>query len=324
MATTVKEAIWWATLRHRPGPKPDIALFAAYRGGSTWLLEMISTEPGVRPVNEPFSPWWGTPAQVHLMPKYRYGEVISFDTDKAESDFRGYSDAVFSGKVTVNAPWWFWRRGYPFRSDRLCVKITEAKGLIDWFDRTYDLDIVMLLRHPLPVALSRMRNHWETTAAAYLIDAWFSQQVLGPDLLDYCRDVLRNGSLLDGHVLGWALEHLVGLRLLPERPDWTLVTYEECVVMPERTIDKLSSRLQLTNAAGMQARLRVPSRSSRLSMSGTTRQISAGHPETALSDWRQHVTTEQEASAMRILTRLGISLYEMGRDLPVCEPFTDA
>jgi hypothetical protein len=48
LARAAKEAIWLTTLRHRPGSKRSIALFAGYRGGSTWLLEMLSAEPGVR------------------------------------------------------------------------------------------------------------------------------------------------------------------------------------------------------------------------------------------------------------------------------------
>jgi hypothetical protein len=91
------------------------------------------------------------------------------------------------------------------------------------------------------VAVSRQRNGWDTTALAYLDNILFREQVLGDEMCAYCRKVLEEGSDLEGQVLGWALEHMIPLRLLPQRPDWTLVRYEERLTRPENTLGHLPS-----------------------------------------------------------------------------------
>ena len=38
---------------HRPGYKKDIFLFATARGGSTWMMEILASQPGIKFFDEP-------------------------------------------------------------------------------------------------------------------------------------------------------------------------------------------------------------------------------------------------------------------------------
>lgn len=312
----VKEAIWYLTLRHEPGTRPDICVFASYRGGSTWLMELIAAEKGMRPLNEPLGPWSGAIAQARHMPKYRAGQIVHFDSDKEEAQLTRYVELLLSGRAAVNAPWWFWRRNYPFRSDRLVVKITEAKCLIDWFDATFDVQIVLLARHPIPRALSCIHNKWESNAAAFLANQWFCDEYLGPEHVRYCQDIVDNGTELQKQVLSWALENLVPLRLFPDRPHWVFVSYEACVLRPDDTLLALSEQLDLSDAGAMRERLRTPSRSSHMSQAATRDQITHGDSSAILGRWRNEVPEDEERELLDILGTLGIPLYRPGVDLP--------
>lgn len=39
---------------HRPDQAPDVVIVSTPRSGSTWLMEVLATEPGMKPIDEPF------------------------------------------------------------------------------------------------------------------------------------------------------------------------------------------------------------------------------------------------------------------------------
>ena len=52
--TTIKRAIW-KLQRYQPGsPAGHVALFASRRGGSSWIMEVISANPEFRYIAQPF------------------------------------------------------------------------------------------------------------------------------------------------------------------------------------------------------------------------------------------------------------------------------
>ncbi len=46
-------AFYRMTSTHRPGALPNVFIFTTPRSGSTWLMELIWSQPGFRCVNEP-------------------------------------------------------------------------------------------------------------------------------------------------------------------------------------------------------------------------------------------------------------------------------
>lgn len=316
LKATVKEAIRYLANHHRPGVKRDIMLFATRRGGSTWLMEIIAANRGVKYLDQPLSIMTDnlTAAQFRRLPKFEAGELVHL----AGADERRVEDVVsrlLSGQLTFNAPTRFWRRGFHVRTDRVVLKIVAAKAVIDWLDQHFDVDVVYLTRHPIPQALSCIRNGWTLTTSAYLQNPWFAEHHLG-DRLGTCQDISASGSPLEQFTLNWALENLVPLRLLPQRPNWLHVSYEECVLQPEVTLERAVTALQLEDVDAMRRVMRKPSWSSGISTAETRRRIGAGDPEFMIGRWKRSVTDEEERAALRILEVLGIDLYRPGSLLP--------
>lgn len=312
-----KELVWLLGNVHRPGLDRPICLFATRRGGSTWLTELIAANRGVRPLDQPLDLMTGnlTPAHYRRMPKYSYGELVGLDEEELER-LAAYVEQLLSGALPVNAPVKFWRRDYDLVSHRMVLKILAAKALIDWFDQRFDVDVVYLPRHPIPQALSCIRNGWTLTAKAYLRNPRFVAEWLDEDLAVWAEDLLRVGTPLERFVLNWGLENLVPLRLLPERPTWTVVSYEECVVDPEGVVDHVAERLHLPDREAMLEVVRRPSGSSRRSTAETRAAIGAGDRRGLVGGWRRHVGADEERAAFAVLDRLGISYYRPGEDLP--------
>jgi len=307
----IKETIWLFN-RHQPGPKKDICLFANRRGGSTWLMEVIAANRGVKFINEPLSVYSASSSQIEHLPVTDYNHLIHLDEER-EQKVKTYLEKLFEGRLQARAPWAFWRPEFDLFSDRLVLKILSSKALIDWIDRTFDVHVMYFTRHPIPVALSIMRNDWDFTAKAYLNNNYFVEQWLSEEQYHYCWEIMETGPPLQQHVLNWALENLIPLRLLPERPHWTHVSYEEAVLHPEATIYRLSEALNLEDMERMKDKLHVPSRSTKKAAS-TIRDVK--HGGARIQSWKAEVSDSDERLALEPLNRLGITLYRHGEVVP--------
>jgi hypothetical protein len=302
-----KELLWYLTCDHEQGPEPNILLFATRRGGSTFLMELIGANRGVRSLDQPFemSAQFPTAAQVADMPLFEDGQLTSLD-ERSARRLQDLTERIFAGKVVINAPTRVWRKGVERCSDRLVLKITDAKPLIGWFAETVPCDIVYLSRHPIPQSISCLRNDWTLTVGAYLRDQRFIEANLSDDALALAHDVMRIGSPLQQFVLNWALENVAPIRLLPEHPDWLHVRYEDGVIDPVGMVDRVAAHLRLTDLDRMHATVNRPSVSSGMSTEQTRRMIEDGRAADLVTRWREGLDDGTEAWCNRLLETFGI------------------
>ena len=291
----VKETVWLATNHHRPGGGRDIALFASRRGGSTWLMELLAVNPGIKALDQPLEITTGTltPGQARLMPKFHLGEIVHLDP-VTEPMVRSYLACVLSGAVPVNAPVRVWRPEFHLRTNRALLKIVGAKSIAPWIDDNFPLEVIHLLRHPVPQAVSCRRNGWTPTLSAFLDADSFVAEHLG-EHEGYCRDVLTRPTTLEAYVLNWVLENLVMLRAVSMRPAWLVVRYEDLVIEPRPTLEWIAERLELPAVDEMVARTSAASVSSPLS-TRTRRAAMANQDGEALAHgWRDSIDVDDLA-----------------------------
>jgi hypothetical protein len=312
-----KESVW-LTVRYRQGDRPAIGLFCSRRGGSTWLMEIIGANRGVLPLNQPveaFTPNL-TPYQYARLPAFDRGVIVHPDAEE-EAELRAYTDELMAGRMRVNAPHRFWRRDFSFRTDRLLLKIIDAKAMMDWFDTHYDMDIVYLVRHPVPQALSCIRNGWGTSTKAYLRNEWFVEEVIAdPAALDMARRLADEGSELERMVLNWTVENLYPLKVLADRPHWLALSYEETVLDPEGTFAQVSERLSLTDTDRMRRAAARASASSGLSQRETLTAIAARDEDQMVGRWRDQISESDRTDVARILATFGVTLYSADSATP--------
>lgn len=321
LRATAKE-LTWLTVRHTPGDQPTICLFCTRRGGSTWLMETVAVNRGVLPLNQPLELLTPnlTPYQFRRLPKFDRGQVVHPDPD-LEPELKAYVDDLMAGRIRVNAPHRPWRPEFNWRTDRLLLKIVDAKPMMDWFDEHYDVDIVYLTRHPIPQALSCLRNGWFTTTRAYTRNEWFVEEVLGDSALAaYAEGIDRSGSGLERFVVNWVVENLYPLRRLPARPQWLALSYEECVLDRERVLTSVAHRLRLDDLDRMRsASERVSGSSdsgSGMQRSQTADAIRSGDRDALVGGWQQRVTPDDRRAVARILDRFAVTLYDADSPTP--------
>lgn len=106
---TTRELLFRSICRHRQGPAPNILLYCSRRGGSTWVLDTLSANPGMRSVGRPF---WTLPhtRHRHRLPNlnsaagdtsgHQFHQIVHFE-GLDEMRFAVLADQLIRGEIEV-------------------------------------------------------------------------------------------------------------------------------------------------------------------------------------------------------------------------------
>lgn len=296
---------------HRQGEKKDILILSAPRSGSTWLMEVIYSQPGIKYIN-------GVLAKNlldyhNLLPirhRWRYCHLEPHE----EPLLRDYFGD--ERKTRIFGPKNLLGRDYNFYTDRRVIKLIRANPLCEWFANNLDVHMVYLIRHPIAQSLSSIRRGHNHDIEEFVNDETFVNSYLNGELVNLVTDILETGSKLEKFVTSYCLDNLVPLRKLDEHPDWLVITYEELVLRPKEVIELLCEKLELEDKQAMLSKITVPSKTTDSSTAATRLRITKQDSGFLVNKWRQEVTEEQEKSAFHLLDRFGINPYERNGGMP--------
>lgn len=294
---------------HKPDGQPNVFIFTMPRSGSTWLMELVWSQPGFKCVNEPFD------LRNPLVRKYLKidsWEALQESTSlpKVEQYIRGYC----AGKIHATEPAPFLNKYYRPVTSRIVFKIIHAgEDRINWFRNTFDARIVFFIRHPIAVSLS----HEAFPRLEAFVKSDYRRHFTAAQL-DLATSLIKGGSKLQKGVLDWCLHNSVPLREI--EPDWAVVTYEQLVLEPRPAIDYLAQKLALPDRARMMAHLTHASGVKYKSDAETKKLLETGHDGSArkrlVSKWKDKVSEGDEREAMSILEVFDIDVYRFGDLLP--------
>ena len=319
-----REFLFRLCCRHKQGGKPNILLHCMPRSGSTWILSTVAAHPGMRYIGRPFmtslrSRWRGSIPDLTAThndgPDHDMGHFIHFEGEALDQFER------FAGKI-VTAQWHLYptlhfRAPYFHRkTDRMIFQVHTIFAMCEWFHEMFPINTALLLRHPIPNALSIMHLDWRDEGAAYLHQPWYVDKFLTGPQVDLGRKILAEGSLLERHVLDWCLRTLPPLRAIEsdDHRDWLLLTYEQMTLEPEKMVRVMSRHWDLPDVDAMMRQVRLPSRTVTAS---TVAKIS--DPDYLLKRWRSKINEEEERRVMRIPAAMDIDIYETGSFMPAAK-----
>jgi hypothetical protein len=297
---------------HRQGLEKNVFIFSTARSGTTWLSEVIATQGRFKIVNEPFNLRWPvkrealglTDWEELLFPANRpaisrYIESFMYNRDR---DVRFKRETPFTD---------FWH----LYTDRIIFKILFAgEDCINWVRDEFNGQIILLLRHPIPVSLSRNKL---PRLKSFLTEP-YSKNFTAKQL-SYAKTIVDDGDHLQTAVLDWCLQNTVRLRSI--EPDWLVMSYEQFVIQPDIVVRHLASKLSLPNPEEMMDRVFVASGSTGMSTEESKRLLldpdqMRQNRMKLIDRWKNKVTLEQETRAFDTLRVFGIDFYERGNLLP--------
>ena len=293
--------------RHDPAHRP-IFVFSTPRSGSTWLTELFLSQPGFRPCDEPFNlrsqqvrvalgleTWTALydPANEQRIRSYLEGFIY------------GHGASAFKNLLPT-------QRHYRFRTSRVVFKILHAlEHRIDWVEQALGGQVYFLIRHPIPVALSReVTPRLEVFLEAPFVDHLDEAQ------RSVAQDVIERGDRLERNVLDWCLQNAVALRNKAARRG--LITYEQLVLDPEPVLQRLYHEAGLSDLQRMRDQLSRPSRSVSKSAPETAQALHARRQERQwlVEKWRDRIDTPTERRLMDLVRQFGIEIYSAGSAKP--------
>jgi hypothetical protein len=291
---------------HRPGLLPNIFIFSLPRSGSTWLMELIWSQPGFKYCNEPLNlkePWM-----------WRNSGIKGFEelyTDRVRDKLIGYFKDVCNGKKHFLDPSPM-RSYYRLFTNRIVFKIIHGgEKYISDISSACNGKIIYLLRHPIPVALSRkVLPRMEQLCSDFVLGSFSENEK------EYALKLNHEGNEMERRILAWCLQNK--LALMGRKNDWIVITYEQLTIDPRPVIQKISTELHLPDPERMYKQLSIPSAVSVQSENDSVNlmRTNDGDRHGLINRWQQKVKPEEAEHLMMICSKFDLNMYSSSSPLP--------
>ncbi len=312
MIKKIKNFIRVYSTFHIPDKRKNIFLFSAPRSGSTWLLEILMTQKGYKWVREPFNlrnahvrKHLGISHWVELQNKVSLPKIEKYIQTLASRNIRdiGYKyPAPFKE---------FWR---PVTHGTMFKILHACEGYIEILKEKFNGEVIFLIRHPIPVALSRDVLPRLNT----FIESDFRKNFKQEQLI-FAANIIEKGTHFEKGILDWCFQNAVPLK--HKKPDWLIVYYEDLILYPEKVIDAIAREFQFTDKEKMFSRLHIASTSSKKSKEETQKiifdpQKLKDNKKWLLEKWVGKISGQEKLAAQEILDIFDIKVYRADDTLP--------
>ncbi len=317
------------------GPRPIVVVGPA-RGGTTWTGQVLDSAPGtqllIEPDNEdkypgairgkrrlgrypvlepdeeggPYREMWDWILHdASTTPRIRLARrLLSIGDQRTKfihpRYFQGRRDPAMWAIATIGVS----RRARPHQRPpgrRVIAKSVHAQLALEWLSSEFEVDVVVLLRHPANVLAS-----WK---AVNFKDGRFPSLERNPRVLE--RYVRRWGVDLPGEdtteQICWRIALLTAAleEAAARHPEWHLMVHEETCVDPDTAFRNLFSALDLPWTEPTEAYLREHD------LPGTGFQIRRV-ASTVADSWRRSLTDEELDCLTRVIEQFPIRRWRSG------------
>lgn len=300
--------------------KNDIIIFSLPRSGSTWLMEIINTQPNIRTIQEPLS----LEKKVSIL-KYlkveQLRERYQFNYNNNEANL--IIEYFNSMSINKSQDFMYWadlfKKSHSFNTNRTLFKTHKITNLLTYFDKNLKIDIIYLIRHPIANIVSRIRNNWQPYISIFLNNKNFIDKI-NIEELNLIKQILREGSKFEKFIVSWFLENYDILNKIKKSQmnfdnNFMLLSYEQLYSEPNVVIGKLAEEFNLKRPDLMRKQIFQPSAGIKYSTNKSSDLIIKGSND-ALFSWQDYISDNEINNAYELLKKLNIDLYDSKNMLP--------
>ena len=281
-----------ATANKRP-----ILVTGAHRSGTTWVGKMLALAPGVGYVHEPFNPRFSAG---------RFDRYFTVVTHENEARYAPELERVLTFRYELvprlrrrHRPKDVARTFRDFgrvqrvrrRHPRPLMKDPIALLSAEWLAQRFDMEVVVLIRHPAAFASSLERLGWRHSFATFLDDGRVPE-VIQPYENEIRAQASEPGDLLAQAALLWRLLYNAVSSYRERHEDWVFLRHEDVSLEPDASFERLYERLGLELTESARAEI------ARASAAGNPSALSTPHAveldsAASLGRWRDELTPRE-------------------------------
>lgn len=296
---TAMNLLAWPILRLRPVSTRPIFVVGHDRSGTTWLGRTLGCSAATLYIHEPLNPGAS-----------RLGHWSHWNSYLRATDPGGELAAIFD-RITRGLPKAPWTRAELRKrlapGVRLVIKETGGMLCGAWFAQRYAAEVVAIVRHPVPVVLSNLK---QDVRPEIWREQLLSQAALMEDhLAPYREQLARDGSAVEVMARVWAARHRVLANQLAKQKDWHLIAYEALCGDPLAGYRALFERLGLVLDKSGEASIQASTKSQDDDFFGT-RRVSAEMPER----WKSEAPREDVNRIREAIQPFGLPFYSKAED----------
>jgi Sulfotransferase family len=277
-------------------PTPDlrkcILVTGAARSGTTWLADLIASQIPSRILFEPFNP--------ELVPDYSHFHYFQYMRPGTEHpEFHAFAQKVFTGEIRNR---WIDHQNERIVSRFRLVKEIRANLALKWLhDNFPEVPLLLIIRHPCAVVLSRMELGWATD---HDIEPFVSQPKLLEDHLGPYLDLICSAETPEEkHAVIWSVSNMVPLKQFSAN-EVKVVYYENLCTQPEIELPGIFEGIGYQYSNRLAARRDRPSQTAR-----STSAVATGTNK--IDHWKTKLSRTQIDNILRVVKAFGLGhLYD--------------
>lgn len=285
--------------------KKDILILSSPRSGSTWLMEILYTQPGIKYINEPLAKnILDYNNYIPIKTRWNYITLNKHEKKILHEYFINDEIIKYFGPVNI------FNSNYKLFTNRRVIKVIRANCLIEWFAHEFNFHIVYLIRHPISQALSCIKRRHHCEISEYLDDKNFVKSWLSSSQLKFVNKILNSGNQLEKYITEWCLDNIIPLNVAKNDNKIITITYEELVLNSGEILNILFRKLELENFNKMLSKIHTPSKVTDSSSNKTKIKIRSGDSDYLIKKWKDEVTLIEEKNLLSILEKFYIDAYK--------------
>lgn len=224
------------------------------RSGTTWVGRMVAQAPQVRYIHEPFNITGRSCACGVKFDKWFY-----YISQENECRFLEHLSHTINpsvnhyGLLNLTREVWSTRRVQPvrryvksfLRGHRPLIKGPLALFSAAWLASVFDMEVIVVIRHPAAVVASYKQLNWSHPFSHFLEQPLLMREHLAPFETEI-RDFANNEyDLVDQAALLWKLTHYMILKYRQTRPHWIFIRHIDLSRDPINGFQRIFSKLNL-------------------------------------------------------------------------------
>jgi Sulfotransferase family len=292
-----------------------ILVTGSHRSGTTWVGRMLCLSHEAGYIHEPFNPnrrpgWSGTRIPCWFLYVDEHNEAHYRDVLEDVLAFRypiRLNLAELRGPVQLGTFALDLQKSlvHRLRGVRPLVKDPIALFSAEWLARTFDMDVVVMIRHPAAFIGSLKKLDWQ-----FRFRGWLQQKELLRDLLHPYEQQMRHywnnpPDIIDQGVLLWNAMHHVIERYRERHPEWQFLRHEDVAAAPLDRFEQLYESFDLRFDGGVEERV------ARFSGAGNPGEVASWRRRAVRRDSAATATTWTERLTMEEVDRIRAGTAEL-------------